>query len=416
MSTANGFNHDPFPGDEPILSVVPVEEPLTVRLVERPPHPGFWMSLVWSIVFFLVANGAVVVCFLAIATFDALPSSRLDDYMQSLFEETGSGKATPSSKAYRLLAPATLAAWVISLLFAFLIVRVLVGRDWRRELAVRVPRASHIGLILLGMPAFMILPNLVAELAKTVLPTIDYQKEIEAMIRHWPWMYGLLAIGLGPGIVEELWCRGFLGRGLLARYGLWGGILLTSLFFGVMHVDPPHIVATACMGAAMHYVYVMTRSLLAPMLIHTLNNATSYVLTALAADHPALKGFLDSIKRQTLVGPWTDLSLWELVNMLLLYASSAALLVAVGWALYQSRVRVGYPTDQGLFPEQPPFPGVALPPPQSGATLYSCRPGVLSVLCVFISVLLVVGTVWWAGTADKQPHLKPAPAAHGMLP
>ena len=31
------------------------------------------------------------------------------------------------------------------------------------------------------------------------------------MIGYWPWYLGVLIIGIGPGIGEELFCRAFLG-------------------------------------------------------------------------------------------------------------------------------------------------------------------------------------------------------------
>src|SRR5208337_4060578 len=85
--------------------------------------------------------------------------------------------------------------------------------------------------------------------------------EMQKGFTQWPVWFGVLVVGLGPALNEELFCRGFLGRGLLGRYGTVGGILLTSLFFGLLHLDPPHVVATFVMGCCLHFTYLMTRSL-----------------------------------------------------------------------------------------------------------------------------------------------------------
>ena len=106
----------------------------------------------------------------------------------------------------------------------------------------------------------------------------------EQMLRDlflpFPWWFTVFAIGIGPGVVEELWCRGFLGRGLVGRYGWPLGIGLTSLFFGLLHMFPPwYVLATAVMGVGLHLVYFASRSLWVPMLLHALNNSFSALVS-----------------------------------------------------------------------------------------------------------------------------------------
>ena len=55
------------------------------------------------------------------------------------------------------------------------------------------------------------------------------------------WMAILLLGCLLPAVGEELFFRGFLGRGLVARYGLVRGVALTSLAFGLLHLAPQRI-------------------------------------------------------------------------------------------------------------------------------------------------------------------------------
>ena len=95
------------------------------------------------------------------------------------------------------------------------------------------------------------------------------------MIGYWPWYLGVLIIGIGPGIGEELFCRAFLGRGLIAKHGVIPGVLLTSLLFGLMRIEPRQVIYAPVMGILLHFVYLTTHSLLMPMLIHTLNNSLS---------------------------------------------------------------------------------------------------------------------------------------------
>src|SRR5207249_3638911 len=129
--------------------------------------------------------------------------------------------------------------------------------------------------------------------ASEFLPSMHYQESLEKMFGALPWWYGVLVVGLAPGVSEELWCRGFLGRGLVGRYGPVAGVLLTSLFFGALHLDPPHVVATFCMGAALHVVYLFTRCLWLPILIHFLNNSLAVLTTVV----PYIRKLLDVDER-----------------------------------------------------------------------------------------------------------------------
>ncbi len=407
MSTANGF--DPWrtpaadsiptvlPADEPSLSVVPAEE-------LRPPHPGFWMALVWSFAFFLVVNIAPLLVFLPILLFRAQQFSDSDALFSWLVMNSPEGEPTLSPGAARDLAPAVLGGQVISVLFAWMIIRLLVGRDWKREMAVRLPSVQHLALILIGIPAFLILPEVIVALARAVLPTSDYQKQLNEMLQHWPLAYGVLAVGFGAGIGEELWCRGFLGRGLLSRYGYLGGVVLTSVLFGLMHVDPPHAVGTAFMGVALHFVYLTTRSLVAPIIVHTLNNGIAFLLVYLSRDFPGLNQFLE------------DLDRYDLVGKLPLYGVCTLLLGAVGWALYRSRTRVILDQEVGASGWQPQYPGVELPPAGSGAALRTPKLGAGGLGLVLISLALFVATFWWTAKAasGRVPKSEPARAVGSL--
>jgi membrane protease YdiL (CAAX protease family) len=93
----------------------------------------------------------------------------------------------------------------------------------------------------------------------------------------------LVVLGVPPDQME-IYFRGFIGRGLLARYGMIAGTLLSSLLFGLVHIDPPQAIGVMVMGVTLQGVFVATRSLFAPMLLHGLNNSLSF--TILKYDEP----------------------------------------------------------------------------------------------------------------------------------
>ncbi|WP_298869067.1 type II CAAX endopeptidase family protein [uncultured Gimesia sp.] len=89
----------------------------------------------------------------------------------------------------------------------------------------------------------------------------------------------ILVIAIFPAIGEELVFRGVIGRGLIARWGLVPGMIITSIMFGLVHAHPAHVMAVIPLGMFMHYVYYVTRSFWAPVLVHFMNNAFAVTVT-----------------------------------------------------------------------------------------------------------------------------------------
>jgi membrane protease YdiL (CAAX protease family) len=91
--------------------------------------------------------------------------------------------------------------------------------------------------------------------------------------------FALLSFALVPGIAEELLCRGLVQRGLQARYGPISAILLASIFFGALHIDPIHSVFAAILGLYLGAIAYLAGSVRASMGCHIANN-TAAVLGA----------------------------------------------------------------------------------------------------------------------------------------
>src|SRR5262249_9404020 len=140
-------------------------------------------------------------------------------------------------------------------------------------------------------------------------------EQMMGLIQQWPMWFAVSSIAVGPAIAEELWCRAFLGRGFVGRYGVFFGVLLTSIFFGAIHVDPHQGTAAIFMGLILHYTYLVTRSLWVPMLLHFTNNALAVVLPHFSGhqvpDHPAAKLAKEVVDKAAGPVPW-DLHPWHL--------------------------------------------------------------------------------------------------------
>lgn len=102
-----------------------------------------------------------------------------------------------------------------------------------------------------------------------------------------------LIVGLCAGITEELVFRGMILPGAMTHFnghqGMWYGVIISSLVFGMAHMinltsQPLEAtVLQGCnaffMGIVLAALYLLTRSLIFPMIFHGVND---YIATIMA--------------------------------------------------------------------------------------------------------------------------------------
>src|SRR5262249_37588808 len=154
MSTANGF--DPLRSESKglIPSVVPVEPPLTVVPVEplRPPHPGFWWSVLWCIGFVVITQilfPLPYVLYRAVAEIVTAPRGVEGVDIHGLQEQLTKESVVP---LFAL-------AHVGGLLMSLVALRFVAGKHWPRRVALRRPALAHTILVVIVAPAVMVLGN-----------------------------------------------------------------------------------------------------------------------------------------------------------------------------------------------------------------------------------------------------------------
>lgn len=113
------------------------------------------------------------------------------------------------------------------------------------------------------------------------LPDVESVQEVNilsGLAESLPLPILVIVLAVLPAIGEELVFRGVIGRGLVARCGVVQGIFVTSLLFAVAHLHPAHQISVFPLGVLLHVIYLATRSILAPILLHFLVNSWAAVL------------------------------------------------------------------------------------------------------------------------------------------
>lgn len=448
----------PSPG---ILDALPAEPAPPTEYRPPPParfviplHPNFWWALPWCLAMLLMTQlpGGLIgiaVAFLVMFVTGDMKAFAANQDAASMFDnptiQFGIG----------------LGLWIahfLMILLSLAALRIVAGRYWHRQVAIRRPAITHVLLVIALTPAFILLANgayhlvqhglgfpsagnmagMAAFLGSIVATLIVFgfvslvlglifgfdwpsklwswgqagpvafsaavlgwffaltygfyyvfslgaqelglpsdgsnsMQEMEKLFNGWPYPLAVFLIGVMPGISEELWCRAFLGRGLVGKHGFFWGVLTTSFLFGLIHLDPCQGTMAVVLGCVLHYVYLMTRSLWLPMLLHFLNNSLAVTLSRI----PAL---------QHLEHEAGTLPVW-------LFVSAGFLMVAVCWALYETRARLVAPEGETLWKE--PWLGVACPPEWSTTKVWTPWPSVGSVVAVVVTVGAFVGCFAW---------------------
>jgi len=157
------------------------------------------------------------------------------------------------------------------------------------------------------------------------LKMTDVNEALKPLAEQAPVSLLLLVIAVAPAIGEEVIFRGVIGRGLTGRYGVVAGVTLTSMMFAAVHMHPAHVVALLPLAVFIHLVYLSTRSLLAPILLHLLNNSLAVFILKLSSH---LEG--------------TPLAVEESMPLEMMVVLAAISLVAA-WVLWRTRVEYRLP-------------------------------------------------------------------------
>jgi sodium transport system permease protein len=162
--------------------------------------------------------------------------------------------------------------------------------DFRSGFGLHKARLLHwVGALFLGLSLWTICHELVLLSQWLGWVSLD-EKQInaDALVNQWrslPAILVVLAWGITPAVVEELFFRGFLLRALLSRLRPTQAIVISAFVFGAFHVvganllTPERFLPSTFMGLALGYLAWRANSTYPGILLHAANNS-SLILVA----------------------------------------------------------------------------------------------------------------------------------------
>ncbi|MEG1002986.1 MAG: type II CAAX endopeptidase family protein [Clostridium sp.] len=90
-------------------------------------------------------------------------------------------------------------------------------------------------------------------------------------------MLGVIIDSIIIPIIEEIIFRGLIFSKLLRSYNIKIALIAQAFIFGILHSNTEQKIYTFILGISFGIIYIYTKSLLAPIIMHSLNNMMVYL-------------------------------------------------------------------------------------------------------------------------------------------
>ncbi len=195
-------------------------------------------------------------------------------------------------KTFEPWAKLVLITQLTTVLTPALLMTIMLTRSPRKTLLLRLP---PLGSVPAAVLLAVVLHPVVAQLSiivQRIYPVSEAMREALALPldAHTPMWQLVAVLALTPAFCEELAFRGFMLSGLRHLGHKWQAILISSIFFGIVHGMLQQSIVACILGMVIGYLSVQTGSLLPAMVYHFTNNSLPLLLGHLI-DQPAARQF-----------------------------------------------------------------------------------------------------------------------------
>jgi hypothetical protein len=215
-----------------------------------------------------------------------LPWLILPVVLIELLKATAHSSALANTALTLLAAGNPVASFIFSMIISLSALGVIAyflhkrGASWRDLGLRKFNVAKAIGYLLLVLLLFIMAVPVVFAVVKYLLPHFN-PDQIQSNDFTSPTTSGavrlsFLALVIVPPIIEEIIFRGFIFPALASRWGVIAGAVLTSLIFGLAHLQANVGVYTALLSLLLCWMYLRLRSIIPGMVLHMINNYLTF--------------------------------------------------------------------------------------------------------------------------------------------
>lgn len=117
-------------------------------------------------------------------------------------------------------------------------------------------------------------------------------------------LLGLFSVAVLPALCEEFLHRGMLLRGTAGTIGYKKAIILSSIMFGLMHLNIQQVFYATILGLLMGLLVTLTRSIVPSIIVHFCNNAINVYMSYAEANGyfgSGLSSALNSVANSSMI-------------------------------------------------------------------------------------------------------------------
>ncbi|TYQ17685.1 UNVERIFIED_CONTAM: hypothetical protein Cloal_0043 [Acetivibrio alkalicellulosi] len=146
-------------------------------------------------------------------------------------------------------------------------------------------RVSNIPILVILAISMNIVVSFILSIAMKYMPYnqtfAKYQEMMEELFKGGNTYLLLISIGILAPLLEEIVFRGLIFSELRKNTNIIITILIQALLFGIVHLNPVQSTYAFFLGIFLGFLYVWTKSIWAPVIVHIVFNSFSVISTRL---------------------------------------------------------------------------------------------------------------------------------------